>query len=104
MLWFHVVFLFKCSCNFTYDNKIILNQKNEGSQFRHRHNNTANSYIFTNSYRNSTFNSSFVTGYVNANYHPCGNNTGIFPGAIYIKNGMKCNNEYISRKEDSAVK
>nr|MDM9332348.1 hypothetical protein [Escherichia coli] len=46
----------------------------------------------------------FVTGYVNANYHPCGNNTGIFPGAIYIKNGMKCNNEYISRKEDSAVK
>lgn len=33
--------------------------KNEGSQFRHRHNNTANSYIFTNSYRNSTFNSSF---------------------------------------------
>ncbi|EOL8894550.1 hypothetical protein LAX43_22085, partial [Escherichia coli] len=25
-------------------------------------------------------------------------------GAIYIKNGMKCNNEYISRKEDSAVK
>ena len=45
--------------NFTYDNKIILNQKNEGSQFRHRHNNTANSYIFTNSYRNSTFNSSF---------------------------------------------
>ncbi|EOQ1133225.1 TPA: hypothetical protein ACNDMC_004475, partial [Shigella sonnei] len=22
----------------------------------------------------------------------------------YIKNGMKCNNEYISRKEDSAVK
>ncbi|EOO9521260.1 TPA: hypothetical protein ACHXKF_005556, partial [Escherichia coli] len=24
--------------------------------------------------------------------------------AIYIKNGMKCNNEYISRKEDSAVK
>ncbi|HFO7461878.1 TPA: hypothetical protein ACV8HZ_005260, partial [Escherichia coli] len=23
---------------------------------------------------------------------------------IYIKNGMKCNNEYISRKEDSAVK
>ena len=39
--------------------KIILNQKNEGSQFRHRHNNTANSYIFTNSYRNSTFNSSF---------------------------------------------
>ena len=59
VLWFHVVFLFKCSCNFTYDNKIILNQKNEGSQFRHRHNNTANSYIFTNSYRNSTFNSSF---------------------------------------------
>ena len=46
----------------------------------------------------------FVTGYVNANYHPCGNNTGIFPGAIYIKNGMKCNNGYISRKEDSAVK
>ncbi|EFH9045134.1 hypothetical protein GFB06_19410, partial [Escherichia coli] len=30
----------------------------------------------------------FVTGYVNTNYHPCGNNTGIFPGAIYIKNGM----------------
>ncbi|EPB9480278.1 hypothetical protein ACRRGW_004717, partial [Escherichia coli] len=28
----------------------------------------------------------------------------IFPGAIYIKNGMKCNNEYISRKEDSVVK
>ncbi len=27
-----------------------------------------------------------------------------FPGAIYIKNGMKCNNGYISRKEDSAVK
>ncbi|HFO7373537.1 TPA: hypothetical protein ACHK9N_004709, partial [Escherichia coli] len=26
------------------------------------------------------------------------------PGAIYIKNGMKCNNEYISRKVDSAVK
>ncbi|HFM9110999.1 hypothetical protein ACKAWO_21340, partial [Escherichia coli] len=25
-------------------------------------------------------------------------------GAIYIKNGMKCNNGYISRKEDSAVK
>ncbi|HFP0927526.1 TPA: hypothetical protein ACHKFN_005182, partial [Escherichia coli] len=25
-------------------------------------------------------------------------------GAIYIKNGMKCNNEYISRKEDSAFK
>ncbi|HFP1470929.1 hypothetical protein AADP11_23085, partial [Escherichia coli] len=24
--------------------------------------------------------------------------------AIYIKNGMKCNNGYISRKEDSAVK
>ncbi|EON4868852.1 hypothetical protein LAX19_21780, partial [Escherichia coli] len=23
---------------------------------------------------------------------------------IYIKNGMKCNNGYISRKEDSAVK
>ncbi|MCK2767281.1 hypothetical protein MZF04_23220, partial [Escherichia coli] len=46
----------------------------------------------------------FVTGYVNTNYHPCGNNTGIFPGAIYIKNGMKCNNGYISRKEDSAVK
>ncbi|EOS5688108.1 hypothetical protein GLX40_RS24870, partial [Escherichia coli] len=23
---------------------------------------------------------------------------------IYIKNGIKCNNEYISRKEDSAVK
>ncbi|MEL9077318.1 hypothetical protein J4Y67_24690, partial [Escherichia coli] len=44
------------------------------------------------------------TGNVHANYHPCGNNTGIFPGAIYIKNGMKCNNEYISRKEDSAVK
>ncbi|EFC6853021.1 hypothetical protein FEH35_24705, partial [Escherichia coli] len=42
----------------------------------------------------------FVTGYVNDNYHPCGNNTGIFPGATYIKNGMKCNNEYISRKED----
>ena len=42
----------------------------------------------------------FVTGYVNANYHPCGNNTGIFPGAIYIKNGIKCNNEHISRKED----
>lgn len=35
---------------------------------------------------------------------PCGNNTGIFSGAIYIKNGMKCNNEYISRKEDSVVK
>lgn len=50
---------FKYSCDFTYDNKIILNQKNEGGQFRHRHNNTANSYIFTNSYRNSTFNSSF---------------------------------------------
>ncbi|HAH3414030.1 TPA: hypothetical protein GFX69_14760 [Escherichia coli] len=46
----------------------------------------------------------FVTGYVNTNYHPCGNNTGISPGAIYIKNGMKCNNGYISRKEDSAVK
>lgn len=46
----------------------------------------------------------FVTGYVNTNYHPCGNNTGIFPGAIYIKNGMRCNNGYISRKEDSAVK
>ncbi|SOQ94253.1 hypothetical protein NC86S1_70022 [Escherichia coli] len=59
VLRFHVVFLFKYLCNFTYDNKIILNQKNEGSQFRHRHNNTANSYIFTNSYRNSTFNSSF---------------------------------------------
>ncbi|HFV4028310.1 TPA: protein YkfM, partial [Escherichia coli] len=42
----------------------------------------------------------FVTGYVNANYHPCGNNTGIFPGAIHIKNGIKCNNEHISRKED----
>lgn len=42
----------------------------------------------------------FVTGYVNANCHPCGNNTGIFPGAIYIKNGIKCNNEHISRKED----
>ncbi|HGC0995986.1 TPA: hypothetical protein ACIXZ9_005651, partial [Escherichia coli] len=23
-----------------------------------------------------------------------------FPGAIYIKNGIKCNNEHISRKED----
>ncbi|HFM4109035.1 TPA: hypothetical protein ACG7E1_004851, partial [Escherichia coli] len=22
------------------------------------------------------------------------------PGAIYIKNGIKCNNEHISRKED----
>ncbi|HFM3696786.1 TPA: protein YkfM, partial [Escherichia coli] len=42
----------------------------------------------------------FVTGYVNANYHPCGNNTGIFPGAIYIKNSIKCNNEHISHKED----
>ena len=39
--------------------KSFLIKKNEGSQFRHRHNNTANSYIFTNSYRNSTFNSSF---------------------------------------------
>ncbi|MEY7512795.1 hypothetical protein AB9C96_20330, partial [Escherichia coli] len=27
-------------------------------------------------------------GYVNDNYHPCGNNTGIFPGATYIKNYM----------------
>ena len=59
MLRFHIVFLFKYSCNFTNDNKIILNKKNKGNQFRHRHNNTANSYIFTNSYRNSTLNSSF---------------------------------------------
>ncbi|MDT9480765.1 hypothetical protein M0N97_22365, partial [Escherichia coli] len=43
-------------------------------------------------------------GYFNANYHPCGNITGIFPGAIYINNGMNCNNEYISRNADSAVK
>lgn len=57
MLRFHIIFLFKYSCDFTYDNKIILNQKNEGYQFRHRYNNTANSYIFNNSYRNSTFNS-----------------------------------------------
>ncbi len=41
----------------------------------------------------------FVTGYVNANYHPCGNNKGIFPRAIYIKNDMKCNNQYISRQD-----
>ncbi|GCW99971.1 hypothetical protein HmCmsJML082_01343 [Escherichia coli] len=59
MLRFHIVFLVKYSCNFTNNNKIILNKKNKGNQFRHRHNNTANSYIFTNSYRNSTFNSSF---------------------------------------------
>lgn len=104
VLWFHVVFLFKCSCNFTYDNKIILNQKTKGSQFRHRHNNTANSYILLIAIVIAPLIAPFVTGYVNANYHPCGNNTGIFPGAIYIKNGMKCNNEYISRKEDSAVK
>lgn len=55
MLRFHIVFLVKYSCNFTNDNKIILNKKNKGNQFRHRHNNTANSYIFTNSYRNSTW-------------------------------------------------
>ena len=42
----------------------------------------------------------FVTGYVNAHYHPCSNNKGIFPGAIYIKNGMECNNEYISHRDD----
>ncbi|WP_059260063.1 protein YkfM [Escherichia albertii] len=42
----------------------------------------------------------FVTGYVNAHYHPCSNNKGIFSGAIYIKNGMECNNEYISHRDD----
>nr|EFZ6210468.1 hypothetical protein [Shigella boydii] len=42
----------------------------------------------------------FVTGYVNAHYHPCSNNKGIFPGATYIKNGMECNNEYISHRDD----
>lgn len=56
MLWFHIVFLFKHSCDFTYNNKIILNQKNESYQFRHRYNNTVNSYFFINSYRHSTFN------------------------------------------------
>ncbi|UMY06774.1 hypothetical protein MJ570_01140, partial [Escherichia coli] len=30
-----------------------------------------------------------------------GNDSGFL---VYIKNGMKCNNGYISRKEDSAVK
>ncbi|RZN39065.1 hypothetical protein FEK48_18355 [Escherichia sp. E2593] len=42
----------------------------------------------------------FVTGYVNTHYHPCSNNKGIFPSAIYIKNGIKCNNEYISHRDD----
>ncbi|MEM0422137.1 hypothetical protein J4U97_21345, partial [Escherichia coli] len=50
------------------------------------------------------FNATLCTGYVNTHCHASGNNTGIFPGAIYNKKGMKCNNGYISRKEDSAVK
>lgn len=33
----------------------------------------------------------FVTQYVNAHYHPCGDNTGIFSGETYVKNGMDCN-------------
>lgn len=103
MLRFHVVFLLNIHVILLTIIKSFL-IKNEGSQFRHRHNNTANSYILLIAIVIAPLIAPFVTGYVNANYHPCGNNTGIFPGAIYIKNGMKCNNEYISRKEDSAVK
>lgn len=33
----------------------------------------------------------FVTQYVNAHYHPCGDNTGIFSGETYVKNVMDCN-------------
>lgn len=104
VLWFHVVFLFKCSCNFTYDNKIILNQKTKVVNFATDITIQLTLIFLLIAIVIAPLIAPFVTGYVNANYHPCGNNTGIFPGAIYIKNGMKCNNEYISRKEDSAVK
>ncbi|VDA94245.1 hypothetical protein BANRA_04094 [Escherichia coli] len=81
MLRFHIVFLVKYSCNFTNNNKIILN-KNKGNQFRHRHNNTANSYILLIAIVIAPLIAPFVTGYVNANYHPCGNNTGFSEQSI----------------------
>lgn len=105
VLRFHVVFLFKYSCNFTYDNKIILNQKKtKVVNFATDITIQLTLIFLLIAIVIAPLIAPFVTGYVNTNYHPCGNNTGIFPGAIYIKNGMKCNNEYISRKEDSAVK
>lgn len=100
MLWFHIVFLFKHSCDFTYNNKIILNQKNESYQFLHRYNNAVNSYFLLIAIAIAPLMAPFVTGYVNAHYPPCSNNKGIFPGAIYIKNGVECNNEYISHRDD----
>ncbi|HAJ6531562.1 TPA: hypothetical protein HNC63_17895 [Escherichia fergusonii] len=37
------------------------------------------------------FISSFITQYISAHYHSCGDNTGIFSGEAYVKNGMDCN-------------
>ncbi|APJ57056.1 hypothetical protein C4A54_01611 [Escherichia coli] len=100
MLRFHIVFLVKYSCNFTNNNKIILNKKTKVINFATDITIQLTLIFLLIAIVIAPLIAPFVTGYVNANYHPCGNNTGIFPGAIYIKNGIKCNNEHISRKED----
>lgn len=101
MLRFHIVFLVKYSCNFTNNNKIILNKKKtKVINFATDITIQLTLIFLLIAIVIAPLIAPFVTGYVNANYHPCGNNTGIFPGAIYIKNGIKCNNEHISRKED----
>ncbi len=101
MLWFHIVFLFKHSCNFTYDNKIILNQKKTKIiNFTTDITMQLTLTFLLIAIAIAPLMAPFVTGYVNAHYHPCSNNKGIFPGATYIKNGMECNNEYISHRDD----